>query len=76
MEVILLRILWAPKFFSTINLVELFSNDKNTYVRMTSKNLYKLKESKDNPNNILIKIPKKMFRIIEKLNESSANGKK
>jgi hypothetical protein len=43
---------------------------------MISKNLYKLKANRDNPKSMPTNIKKKIIKIIAKLNESRARGRK
>jgi hypothetical protein len=48
----------------------------NIYTIMISKNLYKLKANRDNPKSMPTNIKKKIIKIIAKLNESIARGRK
>ena len=75
-DVILFLILWACKFLETIYFIDAFSKNKSTYVRNSSRNLYKLKASNESPRSIPIRMAKKILRTRARLNDSIASGRK
>jgi len=76
MEVILFLILWAVRFFRTICFIDDFSKNSNTYVSRISRNLCKLKASKERPKSMPTRIKKKILNTSAKLNDNMASGKK
>jgi hypothetical protein len=74
--VILFLILWVVKFLRTMFFILFDSKNNNVWVRIISKNLYRLKESRVRPKSIPNKIKKKIFKIREKFRVKRDKGRK
>ena len=73
--VILLRSLFAMRFLRTMDLIDFFSKNKRTWVRVTSMMRCSFRATMVRPKMMPKRMKRKILEIIWTLNESKARGR-